>query len=106
MPTPANRRASKITEASGRRRLLGISTSTPAIRADNASSNGYWLRGRCAAHAASAPAPVLTATEMDEAEEPFNVTVVGETEHVERAGAPVQVRLTLWLNPPPGDTAN
>jgi hypothetical protein len=36
---------------------------------------------------------------------PLSVTELGETEHVDCAGAPLQVNVTLWLNPPPGATA-
>jgi hypothetical protein len=35
---------------------------------------------------------------------PFNATELGETVHVERLGAPAQLRDTVWLKPPPGET--
>jgi hypothetical protein len=36
---------------------------------------------------------------------PLSVTELGETEHVDCGGAPLQANVTLWLNPPPGATA-
>ena len=36
---------------------------------------------------------------------PLSVTELGETEHVDCAGAPLHVSVTVWLNPPPGATA-
>lgn len=33
---------------------------------------------------------------------PFSVTEEGETEHIAAAGAPVQLHVTVWLNPPCG----
>jgi hypothetical protein len=35
---------------------------------------------------------------------PFSEMGFGETVHMGRAGAPVQVNMTVWLNPPPGAT--
>ena len=42
----------------------------------------------------------LTVVELDE----FNATWLGETVHVDCAGAPAQVKDIVWLNPPPGAT--
>lgn len=47
-------------------------------------------------------AAVITATVTDEAAEPLSVKEFGETEQVDNAGAPAQLRDTVWLNPPPG----
>jgi len=56
------------------------------------------------ARLADVPAVVtVTATGAEVA--PLSVTELGETEHVDCAGAPLQVNATLCLNPPPGATA-
>jgi hypothetical protein len=35
---------------------------------------------------------------------PFNEIMLGDTLHMDFAGAPLHVSVTLWLNPPPGAT--
>jgi hypothetical protein len=56
--------------------------------------------GRCRERGAlSEAAVVVTATVIFVAELP-GVSVLGDTVHVDFEGAPVQVKLTLWLNPP------
>jgi hypothetical protein len=56
--------------------------------------------GRCRERGAlSDDAVVVTVTVIFVAEL-LGVSVVGATVHVAFEGAPVQVRLTLWLNPP------
>ena len=46
------------------------------------------------------PAVVETDTVTEVGVDPLSVTELGETVHVERAGAPLQVRLTVSLSPP------
>ena len=36
---------------------------------------------------------------------PLSVTELGEIEHEDCAGAPLQLKVTVWLNPPAGVTA-
>jgi len=45
---------------------------------------------------------VVTVTVAIAADEPFTEIWFGETEQVDVAGAPLQVRDTLWANPPAG----
>ena len=53
------------------------------------------------------PLPVVeTVTVAFVAVEPFNEIVLGEIEHVDCAGAPLQLRETLLANPPEGETLN
>jgi len=47
---------------------------------------------------------VVTATLTVAAFVPSRVTDWGETEQVDSEGAPVQVRVTLWLKPLAGET--
>lgn len=49
-------------------------------------------------------AVVVTVTVTVEVVDPFIARELGETLHVERAGAPPQARDTAWLKPPPGET--
>jgi hypothetical protein len=49
-------------------------------------------------------AVVVTVTVTGVALVPFSVTELGETLHVESEGAPVQLKETVWLKPPPGET--
>jgi hypothetical protein len=37
-------------------------------------------------------------------EDPFSFTELGETEHEDCTGAPLQLSVTVWLNPPAGVT--
>jgi hypothetical protein len=56
------------------------------------------------ARLADVPA-VVTVTAIGAEAAPLSVTELGETAHEDFAGAPVQLNVTLWLNPPPGATA-
>jgi len=49
-----------------------------------------------------AEAVVETVTVTDVVLAPFSTAEFGETVHVEREGAPVQLKETVWLNPPLG----
>ena len=51
-----------------------------------------------------AGAVVETAIVTDVALAPFSVTTVGAALHVDRDGAPAQVKDTVWLKPPSGET--
>ena len=51
---------------------------------------------------ASVPAVVETATVTDVDDLPFSVTGLGVSVQVESEGAPVHVKLTVWLSPPIG----
>jgi hypothetical protein len=35
---------------------------------------------------------------------PLRVAELGETPHVDKDGAPAQLKDTVWLKPPPGET--
>ena len=37
---------------------------------------------------------------------PVTVIEVGDTEHVDRVGAPLQANVTIWLKPPPEATVS
>jgi hypothetical protein len=50
-------------------------------------------------------AAVVTVTVTDEGAEPLSANEFGETEQVDNAGAPAQLKDTVWLNPPPGAIA-
>jgi hypothetical protein len=50
-----------------------------------------------------AGAVVETVTVTEVGLVPFSVTELGETLHVDKVGAPVQLRETVWLKPPPGE---
>jgi len=45
-------------------------------------------------------AAVVTVTATFDADVPLSVIEVGDTEQVDRLGAPVQMNVTFWLNPP------
>ena len=45
---------------------------------------------------------VVTVTVAVAEDVPFRVSVLGETLHEEAGGAPLQVKVTLWLKPPLG----
>jgi hypothetical protein len=47
---------------------------------------------------------VETVTVADVGEEPFKVKELGDIEHVESAGAPLQLKVTARVNPPSGTT--
>jgi hypothetical protein len=51
------------------------------------------------------PPAVETETVITAGAAPLSFTELGETEHEDCAGAPLQVKVTVWLNPPPGATA-
>ena len=51
------------------------------------------------------PPVVVTVTVTFVGLEPLSFTEPGDTEHVDIAGAPVQLSVTVWLNPPRGATA-
>jgi hypothetical protein len=48
-------------------------------------------------------AVVVIVTVAITADVPFSKMGLGETAHVVRAGAPLQLSVTLWLNPPEGE---
>ena len=48
---------------------------------------------------------VATETVTGVEPEPLSFTELGDTEQVDIAGAPVQLSVTVWLNPPRGATA-
>lgn len=49
-------------------------------------------------------AAVVTATVTVPTVVPFSATLLGDTVHVDCAGAPLQLKAMLWLNPPLGAT--
>ena len=89
-------------------RLRGLRSSTSPGKPDNASPSASIVRPRGGeegyARLADVPA-VVTATVTGVGVAPLSVTELGETEHVDCAGAPLQVSATVRLNPPPGATA-
>lgn len=51
-------------------------------------------------------AVVASVTLTVDAAEPLSTIELGDTAHVDSAGAPVQAKVTDWLNPPLGATVS
>jgi hypothetical protein len=45
---------------------------------------------------------VVTVTAAADADAPVSAMQLGDTEQVDCVGAPLQLSVTVWLNPPPG----
>jgi hypothetical protein len=58
-------------------------------------SEGLWWTS-------SEAAVLVTVTVTVAAVDPFSVIELGDTPHVDCDGAPLQVKVTVWLKPPPG----
>jgi hypothetical protein len=78
---------------------------TIAPKSTGANGIGRYILLRVSTPAGGNPcddAVVLTVTVAVVADVPFNEIVLGDTLHVDFAGTPLHVSVTLWLNPPPG----
>jgi hypothetical protein len=85
-----------------------LPTSISPGKPENASPSASILRlgGSEKGYARLADVPaVVTATVTGAVVAPLSVRELGETEHVDCAGTPLHVNVTVWLNPPPGATA-
>jgi hypothetical protein len=88
------------------RRFLAAASVAKLTRPNNAHSqntlpNPVMPGGRnrpCGGASDGAVVETATATVPDAV--PFSVTVLGVSVHVDSDGVPVQVRFTVWLNPP------
>jgi hypothetical protein len=86
--------------------FVPVNTARPNVPEISAhTANGFFAGGQlCGCVKLTELAAVITVTVAVEADVPVSLSEPGDTEHVDCAGAPLQLSATVWLNPPPGAT--